>query len=297
MSDLGTLGGPDATANFINERGQVTGVAYTNSTPNPETGIPTLHSFVWQDGKMRDLATLGGTLSFANAFNNRGQVAGQSSLKGDLTAHPFLWGGESLRDLGTLGGSNGIALWMNDGGEVVGQADLPGDEIHRAFFWKKGVMTDMGSLGEDPCSVAHFMNEKGQVVGASTDCSGTELHGFLWQSGGPMIDLNVFVPPSSDLVLTSGETINDRGEIAGSGMLPNGDFHAIVLIPCDTNSQRDESCRNADARAASRPLRSDSTVASVLGNPRKPGTTALLSRALARHIENRAKKPAFGQIW
>ena len=48
-----------------------------------------------------------------------------------------------------------------------------------------------------------------------------------------MIDLNRFVPKRSHLTVTDGETINNRGEIAASGMLPNGDFHAVVLIPCN----------------------------------------------------------------
>ena len=70
-----------------------------------------------------------------------------------------------------------------------------------------------------------------------------------------MIDLNDFVPPGSDLQVTDGETINDRGEIAGSGMLPNGDFHAIVLVPCDDNGQDCLSVRenqNAGPRAGPR---------------------------------------------
>ena len=70
-------------------------------------------------------------------------------------------------------------------------------------------------------------------MGSSFDCSDfVELHGFLWQPGGPMIDLNQFVPPGSGLIVTDGEGINDRGEIAGSALLPNGDFHAVLLVPC-----------------------------------------------------------------
>jgi hypothetical protein len=48
-----------------------------------------------------------------------------------------------------------------------------------------------------------------------------------------MIDLKRFVPRGSHLTVTDGETINDRGEIAASGMLVNGDFRAVVLIPCN----------------------------------------------------------------
>jgi probable HAF family extracellular repeat protein len=107
-------------------------------------------------------------------------------------------------------------------------------------------MTDIGTINDDACSIPHFMNSRGQVVGAS-GCTrdGFEVHGFLWQPGGSIINLNDFVPPGSNLRITDGETINDRGEIAGSGLLPDGDFHAIVLIPCDDNGV-DDGCRRSE---------------------------------------------------
>ena len=99
MQDLGTLGGPDANALFINDRGQIAGNSYTNSTPNPvltscggfSFGVPTQDPFVWKDGKMIDLGGLGGTCSLVLGQNNRGEVTGQSDLAGDLTYHPFVW--------------------------------------------------------------------------------------------------------------------------------------------------------------------------------------------------------------
>ena len=235
MRDLGTLGGPDAWAFLVNESGQVAGESYINSVPNGSNGIclpnvPTQDPFIWKNNSMIDLGTLGGTCGFANALNNQGQVVGLSSLAGNLTFHPFLWDGGVLRDLGTFGGSIGQATWINDGGEVVGEADLPGDQVHDAFLWKHGVMTDLGNLGRT--SFAFANNSEGQVVGHSQIHDGT-FHAFLWENHGPMIDLNSLIPPGSGLTLTEAIYVNDRGEIAGSGLLLNGDVHAYLLIPCD----------------------------------------------------------------
>jgi probable HAF family extracellular repeat protein len=152
LQDLGTLGGPDAAAFVVNDHGQIAGQAYTNSTPNPVTGIPTQDPFLWQNGKMFDLGTLGGTLSFPNNLNDRGQVVGQSNLAGDLTFHPFLSGRSGLIDLGTLGGDNGFATMVNERGDVIGRADVPGSQAHHGFLWRNGVMTDLGTVNGAPCS-------------------------------------------------------------------------------------------------------------------------------------------------
>jgi hypothetical protein len=46
-----------------------------------------------------------------------------------------------------------------------------------------------------------------------------------------MVDINTLVLPGSDLVVVDTFYINERGEIAALGALPNGDVHAIVLVP------------------------------------------------------------------
>jgi len=253
MRDLGTLGGPDAAAVAVDGSGRVAGFSYTSSTPNADTGIPTLDPFLWDKGRMRDLGTLGGTVGFANAVNDRGQVVGQSNLPGNEAAHPFRWSDGRLKDLGTLGGSFGTATWTNDAGEVAGGATTKSDQAFHAFFWRDGRMTDLGTVGDDTCSVAHFMNATGLVVGTSGDCEGEfEKHGFVSVRGGGMVDLNAFLPPGSELTITDGETINDSGEIAASGRLPNGDLHAVVLVPCtDRDNPGCRTAKSGDIAAAS----------------------------------------------
>ena len=87
IRDLGTLGdGPDSFADLVNEHRQVIGTSYTNSIPNPTTGMPTVDPFFWERGHMVDIGTLGGTYGTPLGLNNRGQVAGTSNLEGDQTA-------------------------------------------------------------------------------------------------------------------------------------------------------------------------------------------------------------------
>src|SRR5260370_28109191 len=96
-------------------------------------------------------------------------------------------------------------------------------------------MTDLGTIGTDPASEAFSINAQGQIVGGTFIFFGPDLHGFLSENGGPIVDLNNLVVPGSDLTVTTGLVINNRGEIAGRGILRNGDYHAILLIPCDEN--------------------------------------------------------------
>jgi probable HAF family extracellular repeat protein len=243
VTDLGTLGGPDSTAIFVNDSGQIVGQSLTDFTINPTTGKPTQHPFLWQKGKMLDLGTLGGTFGIPTDLNNRGQVVGQMFLAGDIKNHAFLWDRGLLIDLGTLGGDTSYASWITDNGEVFGGAGLPGNETLHAVIWKNGVMTDLGTPDGDPCSDASVINSHGQAVGTSSDCHGTALHSYLWENGGPIVDLQSLILPGSDLTVHENLSINERGEIVANGLLPNGaGIRAILLIPCDENHPDVEGC-------------------------------------------------------
>ena len=106
--DLGTLGGNASAANAVNNRGDVTGNALNTILDPFEAasalriffvfGATQMHAFLWQDGPIQDLGTLGGPDSVGEFVNERGQVAGVSYTSftpnpgtGIPTQDPFLW--------------------------------------------------------------------------------------------------------------------------------------------------------------------------------------------------------------
>jgi probable HAF family extracellular repeat protein len=247
--DLGTLGGPDSAADFVNARGQVAGNSFTTAIPNAVTGLPTEDPFLWTDGHMQDLGTLGGTRGYPTiggpALNDRGEVIGASDLPGDLTSHAFLWDGTSMKDLGTFGGSYSEPGALNEAGDVVGIATTPGDVDAHAFLWKNGVLTDLDGATSTRCDYANSLNAQDQVVGGSC---GPSADGWLWDHG-TLSDLNTLVAPSA-VQLTQAWYINDRGEIADAGVLANGDLRVILLVPTGL-AEREGLVSNMPAPSAS----------------------------------------------
>ena len=151
---------------------------------------------------------------------------------------------------------------------MIGASTLAGDETEHASLWTFGTPIDLGTVGQDSCSEAWGINDSRQVVGLSNTCAG-EFSGraFLWQSGGPMLDLNALVKNPSDLYLYAATYINDRGEIIAQGMLPNGDVHTLLLVPsgdCEQACQQ----RIVESQNAVAPAQAASTIPGLarLGN-------------------------------
>jgi len=256
MQDLGTLGtGTDAYATLINDRGQVVGVSYINSVPSPVCPfLLTTGSFIWdKKNGMRDIGDLGGTCTMATDINNRGQVVGVSGLPGDSVAHPFIWeAATGMTDLVGASSANTSWLWwapptVNTNGTVAGMAC---DPVHcYSLLWRKtGGKWAQTLLATDVVSVS--INDSEQVIGYGS-------FPFLWEDGGPAVDMNTLVPPNSGITLHEAVQINNRGEIAVQGSDSSGNNHAVLLIPCDENHPNVEGCDysmvDASTAAAARP--------------------------------------------
>jgi len=87
------------------------------------------------------------------------------------------------------------------------------------------------------------LNSRLQVVGFANHaaCPGPHSHGFLWERGA-MVDLNRLIVNRSTLQVIEGVFINERGEITGNAVTPEGNIHAVVLIPCDEFHPNREGC-------------------------------------------------------
>ncbi|AWG45842.1 MULTISPECIES: PEP-CTERM sorting domain-containing protein [unclassified Massilia] len=184
----------------INNAGQLTGVM-----PVPGGS----HAFLYTNGDVRDLGTLGGTRSFGYALNDRGMVTGDASPASGA-GHAFVYAKGTMRDLGTLpGGSSSIGLGINNAGQVTGSATTGTGQTHAMLADDRG-MRDLGTLGGN-FSYGSGINQAGHVVGAS-NLGGDESqrHAFFYRDG-VMTDLG-------DLggVRSVAEGINDHDQIIGA---------------------------------------------------------------------------------
>jgi probable HAF family extracellular repeat protein len=228
ISDLGTLGGPDALDAAENEEGEVAGESYTNDHVNDDTSVPPQAPFLWKNGHMINLGTLGGHSGEANWLNDRGEVVGQSNLPGDGSYNAFLWNGRRMIDL-TPRAAKSAANWINDQGDVAGWTCVSMSSVCTGFLWRDGKLSVLPIVPPDVAwADPNCVNDRDQVVGAESNASNTRfVVAALWADG-RAYNLNKLVAPSS-LRMISANYVNNQGDIVGYGTLPNGDQRVFLL--------------------------------------------------------------------
>jgi probable HAF family extracellular repeat protein len=256
VKDLGTLG-TSGVAEGISDRGWVTGDATL-------AGNQSVHAFLWRDGVMTDLDTLGGVNSQEQwpVKDNRGLIVGSSETAAmdpfaedfcgfdansgvpqtGLICLGFLWQGGVMTALPTLGGNNAQAVGVNDLGQVVGFAEqstryqkcsLPQVLDIQAVVWEpSGKIETLPPLPGDVSAWAIGINNYGQVIGASGDCVSPNFNG----NGGTMPQHVVIWQhgTATNLKTLGGSSafpwaINSRGQVAGvSNLAGDTNFHTFL---------------------------------------------------------------------
>jgi probable HAF family extracellular repeat protein len=210
FKDIGAPG-LNSAAFGLNERGQVVGQAETQEPdPNGENfcGYGTNFKcvpFLWQDGVMTQLPTLGGNNGWANMINNRGEIAGAAeSDKVDSTCAP----GPAVNGTGPQILRLQAVVWGPRPGHIRRLRPLRGDTVGMAFW----------------------INDNGQAVGSSGSCATTVLppfvageHAVLWDIDGSAHDLGNLGGAVNTAALGVGNhafSINNRGQVVGIAAVP-----------------------------------------------------------------------------
>jgi len=233
MIDLGVLpGGSFSDGQFINANGDVAGLADAGGFTR---------GFVYRNGTMTDIGSLGIGLSTIDDLNNNGHVVGYS-LDDAFQAVAFFFDGTTMHGLGTLGGAVSRAWSINDSGVIVGEADND-DGVTRAFIYTNGVMSDLGTLGTGEFSWAININNAGYILGYSEFDSNRidgAIRAFIIPPGGAMTDLGTLGGEVSvPIAMNShghviGDAENDLGETVPF-LYKNGTMVNInTLLPPDS---------------------------------------------------------------
>jgi len=258
--DLGTLGKPDGNSwinwGGINERGEAVGMSET-AVPDPDgedvCGFGTkltCSPFLWRNGHMSALPTVGGNNGQASAINNRGQVAGYAETSVvDSGCPPYkttlgvLWNKGKAQPLPTVGSDpDGIAFGINNRGQAVGYSGTCTTALH-AVMWENGTAVVLPDLGFPRSNIAFAINNRGQIAGKVRTADGTTYVAALWQPDGTLTNLGIL--PGDFAAFGTG--INNRGQVVGNNFDSSFNWsHGFIwqngvmtdlntLIPADSN--------------------------------------------------------------
>ena len=215
VTDLGTLGGSTSYADAINNNGQVTGDSY------PSSGYP--HAFLYSNGVMTDLGTLGGDqASQTGGINAAGVVVGLSYSPTSTAGEAFVYSNGTMAELATTPpGALYGATAINDAGQVVGAGLGP-----NAYLCTNGTLTNLGALPGTEFTAPVAINDSAQVVGyaevnAINPPSYTLNHAFLY-SNGTMTDLGSLPLPNYWPEDSTANGINASGQIVGVSATSSG---------------------------------------------------------------------------
>jgi probable HAF family extracellular repeat protein len=210
---LGTLGGPNSAVAWPNrnDHGVIVGIS---ETAQPQqlgeqwscylavfyvNSGHVCRGFVWRDGVMSALPTLGGYNGFATGVNNRDQIVGWAeNATHDATCGEFTNNGQVLQFE--------AVMWVRD-------RDRDGADGYRAV--------ELPPYPGDLDGAATAINQQGQVVGISGICDGavggaTAEHMVMWRHD----RIVRLLPTLGGSYWNTPMDINNGGDVTGFSDLP-----------------------------------------------------------------------------
>jgi probable HAF family extracellular repeat protein len=176
MVDIGTLGGPGAIAEGINNQGLIVGISSTADLD--------VRGFLYDEVQLIDLGAFWpGGISAAVDINESGQIVGYADL-GPMRSEPthaVLWeptpDGHVMIDLGAPEESwHSFAVAINNLGQIVGNArdpDVPGSPGDHPWIWEDGEMTLLEDLLPPDSGWVLWqvrdINDNGRITGSDLD--------------------------------------------------------------------------------------------------------------------------------
>ncbi len=259
---LGTLGGPNSSVaweSVKNNQGMIVGASDTSiAQPRgevfscvaagflPSSGN-TCQAFLWQDGHISALPTLGGDNAFGTGINNKGQAIGWAetsyedptcNLPQVLQFLPFVYDVKTkkITALQTYPGDpDGTVDTINEKGQMAGISGICSNAVGgasaiHAVFWQDQNSTPiaMGNLGGMAWNTPTGMNNKGEVVGFGNP-SGDQNAGFnpiafYWNETAGMTSLGTLAGDFNSLAYA----INNSGLIVGQSLGGSNGSHAFI---------------------------------------------------------------------
>ncbi len=251
--ELGVLPGGEG-----NDPAQVNSLEQVVGANN--VGRDTNKGYLWDKGKLTQVASLGGVNCDPNAINDKGYIVGVSDTAKSASRAFIAFNGKTTA-LSLLSGKRSAARDINNRNEIIGWADVEKYQRHPVLWDKKGIhdLTDVltekaeiqsindrgdilahlltrkgirnvlysqGKIIEIPTlgrshNRANGLNNLGEVVGFIETKS--DIHAFLYQK--KTIDLGTLGGDYSVAL-----SVNDRGEIVGRSSTKADVVHACLWV-------------------------------------------------------------------
>jgi len=254
--DLGTLGGPNSAVEWpvSNDLGYVSGISETDrkdplgeSTswschaflPDNGSSGDTCLGFVWYQGHMHRLPTLGGNNGYGAGMNEGTEIVGWAETNRHdptcvapqvLQFLPAVWDAVTRQVTAlptvTIDGKtdpDGAATAVNRGGDVVGISGLCYQAVgsfsaEHALIWKKGKVIRLKTIGGVSWNTPTAINNHDQIAGFLNQRGPTDRHGnpnfisVIWEDALAKPTIIGTLPGDS---LSEPTSINNSGVVLG----------------------------------------------------------------------------------